>query len=835
MLVVLGSAWAETPGSGEGSKGDSLPAGARARLGSGRLVHAGQLNSIAFSADSKKLIGAGYDGSLYIWDAATGASLHRLQPQFDGNPNPGFVNPYGMTAEMAPDNKIIAVTMPGRQIMMYDADTGKLLRQVGEVNPQGNVVIRFSPDSKQFLAMSRNAQDRSVRLFDAESGKELRKFEGHENFGLGAAFAVDGKHLVTGSEDQSIRLWDVETGKEERLFEGHRAGVFGLAFSPDGKTIASASSDFSVRIWNVANGELLQSFPNLRIYANMYANSNMLRFSPDGKVLTACTSDGIHQWETSSGKVVRKPKEAVTYANGLFAMSSDEKLIARYNIGQIGGLSLLDGATEKELFQDESLSVVSMAISPDSKLLATGGADKIIRLWDMATAKEVRKIEGHTGSVSFLGFLPDGKSLASGSRDYMDRIISIWDTDTGKERRSIRTNGQTITAMSLSQDGHTLAYMFQDIQGGVTVRLMDPETKKEIHKLTGLGYNYAMALSPDGKSVTHMAPDGTMVLHDAASSETKSLLRGLQGMPTYSPDGRSVAISCWDGIVRLIDTASVTELRQFGEKIDPAKVGGGKRPVAQAQMSVGFSADARMLATVGKDGIVVWEVTTAKARRTFSGGHQGAVSCIAFSPDGKTLVSASQDGQVFFWDLIGLNKEDRDAADKLTAKDADRLWNDLQSDDAAKADHAMRLLRGAPKVALTLLQDRLKPAAGAEQEKIDKLIADLDSEGFDDRAKATQELENLGEIAEPALRKALEAKPSLEASQRIEELLQKFTKKTFTPEKTREDRALEVLEHMGGEDARSLLEKLAGGVDGAWMTQQAKVAMERAKAAAKSQ
>src|SRR5262249_47924671 len=154
---------------------------------------------------------------------------------------------------------------------------------------------------------------------------------------------------------------------------------------------------------------------------------------------------------------------------------------------------------------------------------------------------------------------------------------------------------------------------------------------------------------------------------------------------------------------------------------------------------------------------------------------------------------------------------------------------DLGGDDGVKAYRAVNMLRAAPKVALTVLRDRVKPAEGTEQTRIDKLIAALDSESFDDRFKATQALEGFGEQAADALRKALLAKPSFEVPKRIEELLQKLETHTLTGERLRTARAVEVLELMSGNDNKALLEKLAAGAEGAWLTTEAKAALERAK------
>jgi hypothetical protein len=121
----------------------------------------------------------------------------------------------------------------------------------------------------------------------------------------------------------------------------------------------------------------------------------------------------------------------------------------------------------------------------------------------------------------------------------------------------------------------------------------------------------------------------------------------------------------------------------------------------------------------------------------------------------------------------------------------------------------------------------LTPAEVVDRKKVDKLLEDLHSEEFEERDKAQRGLEQLGDQIEPALRKALEVKPAPEVAKRIGELLRKFHDLPWSGKQLQAYRALEVLEHMRGEDAKSLMEKLAGGADGAWQTREAKAILER--------
>ena len=158
-----------------------------------------------------------------------------------------------------------------------------------------------------------------------------------------------------------------------------------------------------------------------------------------------------------------------------------------------------------------------------------------------------------------------------------------------------------------------------------------------------------------------------------------------------------------------------------------------------------------------------------------------------------------------------------------------RLRDDLADKDAAKAHRAMRSLIAAPADALAYLRPRLKPAEGVEAKRIERWVADLDAEEFAVREKAAEELRKLGELAEPASRKALDSRPTLEMSRRLRALLDEVSQQQWhpAPEILRQVRAIEVLERSGTPEARELLESLSRGAAGAHLTREARAAVHR--------
>ncbi len=200
---------------------------------------------------------------------------------------------------------------------------------------------------------------------------------------------------------------------------------------------------------------------------------------------------------------------------------------------------------------------------------------------------------------------------------------------------------------------------------------------------------------------------------------------------------------------------------------------------------------------------------------------------LAYSPDGTLLVTAGTDRIALVWDLFGLRTSDQKKAD-FTRENADRLWADLADADAGKAFRAMKVLRANGALAERFLKERLRPAAASDPKKIARLIADLDQDDFAARESATKQLSELGELAEVALRAALNDKPSAEKRRGVEELLKRLDAAN-SPELLRGVRAVEVLESLDTPEARRVLQDLAEGGAEARLTREAVAARERRK------
>ena len=346
--------------------GDPLPAGALQRLGTARFRH--NSTAIAYSPDGKMLASGGRDNTIRLLDAATGKEIRRM------------IGHKARSYSPARDGKSPLDTLVGA--------TGE-----GGVNS-----VDFSPDGK---LLASGGWDDTVRIWDVQTGKELRKIDAHKAMVGRVVFSPNGKVLASrGALDGTVRLWDPITGTQLQKFVGLSKinpwrfnHDLALAISPDSKTVATTARNALI-LFDIGSGAEVKRLPS-----NVYGIT--VAYSPDGKLLATGGVDpgddvySLRIWDVAAGKELRKctlPKnEPPTYLswdpnnNGRFAAVVAED-----------DMHIFDANTGKEVVRLKHYWPSRVIYSRDGKTLASAGSGPTIRHWDAATGKELHlDFQGH--------------------------------------------------------------------------------------------------------------------------------------------------------------------------------------------------------------------------------------------------------------------------------------------------------------------------------------------------------------------------------------------------------------------------------------------------------
>jgi WD40 repeat protein/transcriptional regulator with XRE-family HTH domain len=609
------------------------------------------VEDVAFSPSGKLLASAGADGTVRLWNPATGrvagAPLHASTR-------------HGVNGvAFRPSGKLLASADGDGTIRLWDPATGRPVGTPLHASARYGVNgVAFSPDGNLLASAD---GDGTVRLWNPATGRPVgTALHASTRHGVYVvAFSPSGKLLASADGDGTIRLWDPATGRPvgTALHASARHGVFGVAFSPDGKLLASADGDGTIRLWNPATGQ--------PIGAPIHATSDQgpayeVAFSPDGKLLASMSADGtVRLWNPATGRPVGTPLRIGTGTTNTgaygVAFSPSGKLLA--SAGFHGTVRLWNPATARPVGAPLHVTsgqngVTGVAFSLNGKLLASADGDGTIWVWNPVTGQPVGAPIHATSNrygVLGVGFSPDGRLLASAG---LDGTVRLWNPATG---RPVGAALHTISAqypmagVAFSPNGKLLA----SADGDGTIRVWNPVTGQPVGAplQTGSGPAggvNAVAFSPNGKLLASADADGTVRLWNPATGRPVGAHLHASSAPypvigvAFSPNGELLASADGDGTIRLWNPATG---RPLGAPIQADSIQYGVYGVA-------FSPDGKLLASADGDGTVrLWNPATGQpvGAPLQAGSDQYGVYGVAFSPDGKLLASADGDGTVRLW------------------------------------------------------------------------------------------------------------------------------------------------------------------------------------------
>lgn len=497
------------------------------------------------------------------------------------------------------------------------------------------------------------------------------------------ALSPDGKLLATGKEDSSLALLNADTGeKAGSLINERSTGISSVAFSPDGQHLAAAGANGIITIWDYRSGKQVRELlsPGCTATSEPEAGAEAQEDGDDaddeaseggcdfGQILIAYSKDGsslaaeaagnpvITVWDVASGKII----SSVSYPSILpsdFAFDRKGNLIAADLVGSIWILSLNRGSQTN---LNHNAKILSSAVSPDGTLLATAG-DNLIRVWDLDARREVTKAPLRQNSVTKVSFTADGRHIVSASSD---GIIKLWETSSWREVLSFSGGLKEVDSIALDQNDR----LFVRSALG-TIKCWGLTQGRAAASLgRALGTTADVAFSRDGTSLASLVlAQNTQSLSiniwDVRTRQVSrqinlnKLLKTASRMAAisdessfylppvtlqFSVDGKFIVLGGMGPNVPVIDA-------QTGEPLAP--FGSPKKDGYHFFSSISFSPEGRRLAAADDDGAIhVWDASTKSEERLLT-GHEGPITCIRFSPDGTAISSGSMDGTIRVWDV----------------------------------------------------------------------------------------------------------------------------------------------------------------------------------------
>jgi WD40 repeat protein/serine/threonine protein kinase len=399
-------------------------------------------------------------------------------------------------------------------------------------------------------------------------------------------------------------------------------------------------------------------------------------------------------WDSVAGvERFRLPARPSPFSSSCIEFSRDGNRLASVGNEDPAGVTLWDMADGSQVYRISTGRVHNLAFSPDGKWLACGQQDGPIVIYDAASGEKVRSLTGHFGLVLGVKFSPSGERVASAGRDGTARI---WDTSSGTELEVI-SGLRDVRCLDYAPDGRRLAVgnwdgfvkIYNLSDSGVCSRT--PDGSLQVASYSRAAIIKQLAWTPDGQRLAVLPWGEALEVWDAASGKPQRVIHGDHSRATFSPDGRRLITGGHDQVVKIWDFTSdplphrwmghptgaiISDMAFSADGKQLAITAGGATSYAQSQSDfmlrlvdmasrqvtkqfrghtgwltgVAFSPNGKQLVTSSEDKTLkIWDIDREEVVRTLE-GHEDAVTCVKFNNDGSRVASAGKDRSVRIWD-----------------------------------------------------------------------------------------------------------------------------------------------------------------------------------------
>jgi WD40 repeat protein/energy-coupling factor transporter ATP-binding protein EcfA2 len=535
--------------------------------------------------------------------------------------------------ESAPERSVLLATQALAEARTDEAEIA--LRRAVDGNyemarmiqPRG--LVQLAADGSALTRDDRRvvtASDRSgAAIWDVASGRLVRRLGGRGDPVRVAAFAPDGARVLTIAAGGAPRLWDARTGRALRVLGARPAG--GGSFSTDGRLVLVVGEGRDVTVWSARTGRLVRRLRDPRPVRSAV-------FAPSGRKVLSASRDGVARiWDVRSGRVVRRLAAGGSLMGAVFR--PDGRAVALWRGDP--GVKFVALPSLRTLTLEGGRRAETATFSPDGRfLLTTSGT--VASVWDTRSGAST-VLRGHDDFLNTAAFSPDGRLVVTTSDDTTSRI---WDARSGHELRILRGHTDAVTAAAFTHDGRRVVTASRD----GTARTWNADVGVVLRG--SRDWILGVALDGAGRLAATGNRTGQVRLWNAATGTTVASMR-------YPPDrGRAAwwINSVAFGSDRWLVTAAGDDATGKGSaQVWSRRTGKLWRTFPRRDgiwtASAVMSPDGRTLATASDDGARIWDVRRGVVRHRLRG--QRDLTDVAYSADGRLLVTASLDGTARVW------------------------------------------------------------------------------------------------------------------------------------------------------------------------------------------